>query len=64
MRSPPPDDCPFWRSFGLWLLLAMSLPMGPLSFRLHVGPFPIALECVMIATVPEVLLISFPIQTP
>jgi hypothetical protein len=55
MRSPPPDDCPFWRSFGPCLLLAMFLPMGPLAGCANtaggaggtggVGSAPIPLTC-------------------
>jgi len=38
-------------------------PTGPIGIRLGIGPFPVALECVMRFTANSAL-ISFPIQTP
>lgn len=38
--------------------------LGPIGLRVGVGPFPVALECVMPASAPASELISFPIETP
>lgn len=39
-------------------------PPGPLSLRLGIDGFPVAIECAMPLDTPDGLLVSFPIQTP